>query len=74
MEQEKRSKNRMTSVRVLWPRHAAYGLLVPGPGIELVPPAVETPSLHHWTTWEVPISVLKQRASWFCMLDCSGFL
>ena len=50
MEQEKRSKNRMTSVRVLWPRHAAYGILVPGPGIELVPPAVETPSLHHWTT------------------------
>ena len=75
MQQEKRDKNRMISVCfVFWPHHAAYGTLVPGPGFELVPPAVETPSLKHWTTREVVRPVLKQRAFLFYILDCSGFL
>ena len=30
-----------------------YGLLVPWPGIESMPPAVEAQSLNHWTTREV---------------------
>ena len=30
--------------------------LVPGPGIEPGPPALETQSLTHWTTREVPSS------------------
>ena len=29
-------------------------ILVPQPGIEPTPPAVEAQSLHHWTTREVP--------------------
>ena len=30
----------------------AYGILVPQPGIELKPPAVEAQSLNHWPTRE----------------------
>ena len=37
-----------------WPRHAAYGILVPPSGIEPVPPAVEVHSLNHWISREVP--------------------
>ena len=33
---------------------APHGILVPQPGIELVPPAMEVWSLHHWTTKESP--------------------
>ena len=33
------------------PCHRAYGILVPGAGIELTPPAQ---SLNHWTTREAP--------------------
>ena len=40
-----------------WPHSAALGILVPQPGIEPMPPAVETRSLNHWTTREVPISL-----------------
>ena len=32
----------------------AYGTLVPQPGIELMPPALEAWSLNHWTAREVP--------------------
>ena len=31
------------------------GILVPQPGIEPTPPAVEAQSLNHWTTREVPV-------------------
>ena len=37
-----------------WPCHMACRILVPQPGIELVPPAVEARSLNHWTTREIP--------------------
>ena len=30
------------------------GILVPQPGIEPVPPALEMPSLNHWTSRKVP--------------------
>ena len=40
----------------LWPHHTAYGILVPWPGFEPVPPTVEAQSLNHWTTREVPHS------------------
>ena len=33
--------------------HMAYGILVPQPGIEHVPPALVSWSLNHWTTREV---------------------
>ena len=37
-----------------WLCHLAYGILVPRPGIEPVPSAVETWSSHHWIAREVP--------------------
>ena len=43
----------------------ACGILVPQPGIEPVPPAVEAQSLKHWTTREVP------RVS---LLNCISYL
>ena len=36
-----------------WPCHAACGILLPQPGVEPVPPAVEAQSLNHWTAREV---------------------
>ena len=38
----------------LWPCWMAYGILVPLPGIEPGPPAVEARSPNHWTAREVP--------------------
>ena len=32
----------------------AYGILVPQPGIEPRPPALEVQGLNHWTSGEVP--------------------
>ena len=40
------------------PLRTACGILVPRPGIEPMPPAVEAQSLNHWTTREVPGSPL----------------
>ena len=38
-----------------WPHPAAAcGILVPCPEIEPLPPALEAPSLKHWTSREVP--------------------
>ena len=37
-----------------WPQHAACGILVPPPGIEPAPPAVEAQALNFWTTRGVP--------------------
>ena len=37
---------------VFWWHWVAWRTLVPGPGIELVPPAVEMQSPNHWTTRE----------------------
>ena len=36
-------------------------ILVPGPGIEPVPPAVEARSLKHWTAREVPRSFFAKE-------------
>ena len=38
-----------------WPRHVGRGILVPQPGIEPEPPALEVRSLNHWTAREVLI-------------------
>ena len=38
---------------LFWPHHAARGILVPQPGIEPVPPAVEAWRLNHWATRQV---------------------
>ena len=37
-----------------WSRCTACGILVPQPGIELMPPAMEAWSPNHWTTKEFP--------------------
>ena len=42
---------------LFWPHHAARRILVPRPGTEPVPPAVEAQTLNHWTTREVPGSL-----------------
>ena len=41
-----------------WPHHTACGILVPRPGIEPVPLAVEAQSPNHWTAREFPIELL----------------
>ena len=41
----------------------AGGILVPQPGIEPVPPAVEVWSLNHWTMREVLIIIIKMTRS-----------
>ena len=48
-------------VFLFWLRRAAYRILVPQPGIEPVPPAVEARSLNHWTTREVPGMILNSQ-------------
>ena len=41
------------SFSLFWPHHAAYGILVPWPGMEPTLPAVKAWSLNHWTTRDV---------------------
>ena len=45
------------------PCHAAYRILVPRPGMESMPPAVEAQSLNHWPAEEVPLdqSFIKKK-------------
>ena len=38
-----------------WPCLAACWSLIPRPGVESVPPAVEARSLNHWTARDVPL-------------------
>ena len=45
-----------------WLRHLAYRILVPQPGIEPGPPAVETWGPNHWTSREFPPETLSE---WF---------
>ena len=42
---------------IFWPCPAACGILVPRPGMQPEPPAVEAWSLNHWTTREVPLCI-----------------
>ena len=48
----------LMTVCLFWLCLAACGTLVPQPGIKPVPLAVETQSLNHWTTREVPGALL----------------
>ena len=49
---------KLFSFSFFWLCHAACGILVPLPGIEPAPPAVEAWSLNHWTAREVPLGKL----------------
>lgn len=40
---------------VYWQHCITFGIPVPPPGIKPVPPTLETRSLNHWTTREVPV-------------------
>ena len=42
--------------KIFWLNCVAYGILVPQPGIEPMPPALKVWSLNHWTAGEVPQS------------------
>ena len=54
--QRKKIKRKMVSLSLFfWPHHAAHGILVPHPGMEPTPPAVEGQNSGYWTTREVPI-------------------
>ena len=41
-------------IYLLWPCHVACGILVPQPGIEPMPPALEACCLNHRTSREAP--------------------
>ena len=45
----------LCSVLNFWPCCTTCGILVPQPGIKLIPPTVEAQSLNQWPTGEVPI-------------------
>ena len=42
-------------LKFFWPCRGACRILVPRPGIEPVPPAVEAWILNHWTAREAPV-------------------
>ena len=47
--------------------YTACGILVPQPGIEAMPPALEVWSLNHWTTREVLSSVISLTLELLCV-------
>ena len=58
------------------PHHAACGILVPWPGIELRSSALKVQSLNHWTTREVPELCVCAKSLQLCPtlchpMDCS---
>ena len=60
-KQEGRKKEKLETNEVkfvglvsVWSHHEKFGMLVPQPGIELMPSATEAQRLNHWTTMEDP--------------------
>ena len=43
-----------------WPHRATCGIIVPQPGMDTGPPAVEAPSPNHWTARELPQAHFKE--------------
>ena len=52
------------------PQHVARGILVPDPGIELVPPALEGWILNHWTAPKAPENSLLKDMIPFIKTEC----
>ena len=48
----------------------ACGILVPQPGIKLMPPALEAQSLNQWTAREVPYGMPNIILNWKCDVPC----
>ena len=46
---------------IFWPRGKACGILVPQPGMECSPPAVDTQSLNRLTVSEVPCVLISTK-------------
>ena len=59
--------------RFFWPRHAAFGILVPWQGIEHMPPAVKVQSLNHWTLPGKSLTLLLIMRYWLMVLWKSSF-
>ena len=57
---------------LFWPYHSTCGILVPRPGVELMPPAVEMWGLHHWTPREVLRGHCFAFSSWPLPSPSSG--
>ena len=59
-----------------WARHAACRILVPPPGFEPAPPAVEAQSPNHWTVRQVPIARIVGlpwwHSGWESACQCRG--
>ena len=53
---------------IFWPHGAACRILVPQPGIEPVPPAVEARSFNYWAAREVPQTLSLVNTSRCCRL------
>ena len=60
----------------IWLHSRACGILLPRPGIEPMPPAVEAQILNHWTTREGPGLTISYKTSGFqvflAIRVCSG--
>ena len=63
-------ENLLDSFFFFWLHHTACRVLVPRPGIEPMPRAVEVQSRNHWTAREVPRFLIK----WFTEISFSGSL
>ena len=50
------NQEKLLKKKNLWLNCVAYGILVPQPGIEPMPPALKVWSLNHWTAGKVPKS------------------
>ena len=55
-----------------WPCHATCGILVPWPGIEPAPPALEARGHNHWTAREVPMvfQPFRSQVMWSVCHKC----
>ena len=53
-----------SSFSLYLPCHAACGILIPWPGIEPIPPALEAWSLNHWTPGKSPSFSFKSSNGW----------
>ena len=57
---------------MFWLHCAAHGILVPQPGVEPTPPAVEAQCPNHWTTREDPLrGFLKVKVAQSCLTLCN---
>ena len=54
------------------PHSVAYGIIITQPGLELMPPALETWSLSHWTAREDHFTCFLKTVQMFLPAECVG--